>query len=314
MKPLSTLLRDHRKRLGLTQMELSARMSFSHTVISRVETGDSGYLPSEDYIEAACAALQLSPVEEQELWQVYRQAAGRRHAGGEQGGLPAARPVKKYTLYLLLLALPLIAAAAWLAVGRNDGRPLALPYGDDFEPPGDSLKNWDLLNSGSWQVFETDGTHVFGVKGQDYNVVANAFLEGSEGWEDYAVTSDVIFETGVYEQIYFVVRTAGRRNNCTGYRVGGNRQGVEIFRFDSVNGDCRGERLAFNPEGRLVSHKWYNFRVEVQGDEVRLYLDDRLMAEAQDGRYPMGGLGLLAYEVNHAGFDNLMIEELSRAE
>ena len=120
---------------------------------------------------------------------------------------------------------------------------------------------------------------------------------------------DVVFTSGVYEQIYLVVRSA-RQPNCSGYRIGGNRLGVSIFRFDDTPDSCEGEVLAENVHFPLLSGQRYAMRVEVSGDEIRYYIDNELVLSANDAKYPKGGLGFLAYQVKEAFFDNLLVTKL----
>jgi hypothetical protein len=173
----------------------------------------------------------------------------------------------------------------------------------DFEN-GDRA-GWKNLNNGRWDIFELAGNHVFGVRGQDPAAVPNAYLLASEDWTDYSFGSDVVFQSGTFEQIFLVVRSQ-RKENCTGYRVGGNRLGVSIFRFDPVNG-CDGEVLAEDIHYPLIEGRAYRMRVDAVGSRIRYYIDERLILEAVDAVYPKGGLGFLAYQVKSAAFDNIAV-------
>lgn len=177
-------------------------------------------------------------------------------------------------------------------------------YASDFA--NRSLADWKNLNNGRWEIFDLDGNQALGVRDQDPEAVPNAYLLISDDWADYALSVDVIYTSGVYEQIYLVVRSA-RQPNCSGYRIGGNRLGVSIFRFDDTPAACEGEVLAENLHFPLLSGQHYAMRVEVIGNQIRYYIDSELVLSATDAKYPKGGLGFLAYQVKEAYFDNLQI-------
>ncbi|GAB4487570.1 MAG: hypothetical protein Fur0016_01570 [Anaerolineales bacterium] len=105
---------------------------------------------------------------------------------------------------------------------------------------------------------------------------------------------------------------SARQPNCSGYRAGGNRLGVSIFRFDDLGGDCQGETLAENPTYPLRSGTPYNLRLEVRGAEIRFFVNGQPAAQARDEKYPQGGLGLLAYQVQMAYFDNVVVTKLGK--
>ena len=56
---LSNTLRNKRKALKLTQLELSEKTGINRSVISKIETGE--YSPSLEQLSALCDALSLSP-------------------------------------------------------------------------------------------------------------------------------------------------------------------------------------------------------------------------------------------------------------
>jgi transcriptional regulator with XRE-family HTH domain len=184
-------------------------------------------------------------------------------------------------------------------------------YSQDFQ--NERADEWIALNTGQWEIIRQKGNVVFGVQNQDPDAIPNAFLRDSEAFSDYSFQTDVIFKRGRYEQIYMVVRNQGRVHNCTGYRIGGNRLGVSIFRFDPKT-SCQGELLAENLKFPLVPGRWYTMRIDVHGSDIRYYIDNELVLEANDSKYPTGGIGLLAYEVEWAYFDNILVKKLDKLE
>lgn len=321
MTDLAALLRRYRTRAGLTQKGLAGRIHFHHSVISRTETPGSGYLPSETYLEAFGQGLELSESERASLLvalETSRQAGSPPHAAD----VPIWR-VSRYFVPILVLTVFLVFVSLYLAAvllplaSRAASAPAAyraVPAGgalyvDDFED-GD-FSDWRNLNDGRWEIIPLEGGFGLGVQDQPPESVPNAYLLVSDDWVDYAFSVDVVFQSGQYEQIYLVARSA-RQPNCSGYRVGGNRLGVSIFRFDDVGGDCQGETLAENPAYPLRSGAPYNLRLEVRGAEIRFFVNDQLAAQARDEKYPQGGLGLLAYQVKMAYFDNVVVTKLGK--
>ncbi len=321
MTDLAALLRRCRKRAGLTQKGLAERIHFHHSVISRTETPGSGYLPSEIYLDAFSQGLELSESERESL-QMALEASRQAGPPPQAAGAPIWR-VSRYFVPILILAIFLVFVGIYLAAvflpsaSRAASAPAgyrAVPNGgalyvDDFEN-GD-FSNWRSLNDGRWEILPLEGGFGLGVRDQPSSSVPNAYLLLSDDWVDYAFSVDVIFESGQYEQIYLVARSA-RQPNCSGYRAGGNRLGVSIFRFDDMGGDCQGETLAENPAYPLRSGAPYNLRLEARGAEIRFFVNGQLAVEASDGKYPKGGLGLLAYQVNYAHFDNVVVTKLGK--
>lgn len=321
MTDLAALLRRYRKRAGLTQKGLAGRIHFHHSVISRTETPGSGYLPSETYLEAVGQGLELSESERESLQRALE--ASRQTSPQPQAvDVPIWR-VSRYFVPILVLAVFLSFVGIYLmavfltSTSRARSAPAnyrQIPAGgtlyvDDFEDG--ELSNWRNLNDGRWEILPLEGGFGLGVQNQPPESVPNAYLLVSDNWIDYAFSVDVVFQSGQYEQIYLVARSA-RQPNCSGYRAGGNRLGVSIFRFDNVGGDCQGETLTENSAYPLRSDTPYNLRLEVRGADIRFLVNDQLAAQARDEKYPQGGLGLLAYQVKMAYFDNVVVTKLGR--
>ena len=325
MDDLHSLLRKYRLRAGLTQKELAARIHFHHSVISRTEKPGNGYPPSEAYIQNFIRELMLNPEE----------AAGLRRAWQQQplnaAASPAAEPVSPsqmqppaFPIRHWKIALPLAASLLALsfllwfggqafAKSRSDSAriyrttpPGELLYFENFDRQ--ALAGWRSLNYGKWEILSENGNPALGVRSPDPLAIPNAYLVISEDWSDYAFQAEVDFTSGVYEQIYLVVRSS-EKENCTGYRVGGNRLGLSIFRFDPGQ-ECGGETLVENLRVPLNAGYTHTIRVEAAGERIRCYLNGQLVLEAYDDKYPRGGVGLLAYQVQSAAFDNISVQKL----
>ena len=53
--------------------------------------------------------------------------------------------------------------------------------------------------------------------------------------------------------------------------------------------------------------RWYRIKVEAQGSDLRVYLDDTLMIQAEDARVERGGFDLGVMSVTHALFDDIRV-------
>jgi len=332
MDHLASLLFTYRKQARLTQKQLGELMNFNHTVISRAENPASNYLPTRAYIEKYCQTLQLDQEDVQEILAAYQEAHLARqkpgHVDNDKPDDPFSEQAQPMPLpgthkpggdrrwhlnmwiVILLTCLVLAAVVIFLPkvktyaskpVVKNPGERL---FSESFETH--SVSEWESLNTGKWEVFDRDGSAVFGVIQPDPEAVPNAFLSQSLGWSDYSVQFDTKFQSGEFEQIYIAARNAGRENNCTGYRIGGNRLGVSIFRFD-YQGTCLGEVLAETNRVTLQEGTLYHMRVDVAGPQILYFIDDNLILETEDSTYLSGGVGLLAYQVDWAYFDNIVV-------
>ena len=56
--------------------------------------------------------------------------------------------------------------------------------------------------------------------------------------------------------------------------------------------------------------RWYRVRVEAQGPELRVYLDDTLMIQVEDSRIGSGGFNLGVMSGTHALFDDIRVVAL----
>ncbi len=162
---------------------------------------------------------------------------------------------------------------------------------EDFEDG--KADDWLSVNDGIWSIFDDNGNTVYGVSDQPADDIPIAYYSESDNWENYAFETEFIFESGRLEQIWLNVRTGAA--DCTGYSIGGNRYGLQIFRLDPKS-TCQSETLA-ELNYPLIGGRRYKIRVEAQGSEIRAYLDDELVMTATDNTYPRGGINLAAYEV-----------------
>jgi hypothetical protein len=176
-------------------------------------------------------------------------------------------------------------------------------FEDNFDEGKTS--NWINVNDGYWTAWQQgdEKNWVYGVQNQPSDFIPTSFLAISKNWTNYKFETEVMFESGMLEQIYIIFRTIGGAD-CTGYRFGGNRYGLALDRLDP-RGKCESQNLGQISNYPLVSNRKYNLSIEVSGKQIRCFIDGQLLISAQDDTYPKGGISIQAYEVKWAYFDNM---------
>lgn len=86
--PLGHFLKQQRRAARLTQKRLAMQMGYHSSRISRMESGEE--IPSAEYIERFCAALDLSNTQARVLRSLYAQVAHSASPLPEPGDLPQA--------------------------------------------------------------------------------------------------------------------------------------------------------------------------------------------------------------------------------
>lgn len=203
---------------------------------------------------------------------------------------------------------PVAPAEAKVTVTPIASSPQTILYEENFE--SGKADGWLNVNAGEWVVFQNNGNTVYGVRDQPADLIPITFLENSALWQDYSVETEVMFESGELEQIYVTGRT-GKGADCTGYRFGGNRYGISIFRLDP-RATCQGETLAEVSNYPLVPNRLYKMKLEFEDAQIRAYIDDELVMTVEDSVYPRGGIALSAFQVKWAYFDNIQVAALER--
>jgi hypothetical protein len=61
---------------------------------------------------------------------------------------------------------------------------------------------------------------------------------------------------------------------------------------------------------KLSRGVWYDIAVEVRGDNIKAYVDGNLVIDHNDGGYPSGSVGMFAYKIADAAWDNIEVTPL----
>ena len=165
-------------------------------------------------------------------------------------------------------------------------------------------KDWEVAN-GMWQV--KNGVYQVLKGGLDHSVV------GEKEWGDYTIEAKVRIDEGSWAGIVF--RTIDE-NQYYVYFLNTQFGIMQLYRQKTLppnavdHGVGAVERLEFmirpidNIE--IVNGKWFDMKVEVEGDTFRLYLNNRFQKEHSNHRYKMGKVGVWVRKTA-ASFDDFTV-------
>ncbi|MBK1876121.1 carbohydrate binding domain-containing protein [Pelagicoccus mobilis] len=170
-------------------------------------------------------------------------------------------------------------------------------YSDDFS--SGSAADWSTTN-GTWVVSGSGEYQQNATSGSAF-----ATLDSIQ-WTDYEVAVEVtpkVFN-GSSNSIGINVRYSDSDNRYTLiYRDATE----ELVLLKKVNGV---QTILWDmPDVVLNEDSSYEFRVTVNGDEIRAYLDGRLVGAATDGSLTSGGAGLFCFNTS-GEFDDVFVNEL----
>lgn len=165
-------------------------------------------------------------------------------------------------------------------------------------------KDWEGTN-GMWQV--KNGVYQVLKGGVDHSVV------GEEGWDNYTIEAKVRIDKGNWAGIVF---RAIDENHYYTYHLNTQLGIMQLHRFkppppNTVDlGWGTKERLEeqIRPVGNIeiANGKWFDMKVEVEGDIFKLYLNNILQKEHSNHRYKTGKVGVWALQTA-ASFDDFTV-------
>ncbi len=175
------------------------------------------------------------------------------------------------------------------------GQPVYIPdFSEDFADQ--NTDNWTAYG-GSWSA--ASGACTVN-PGDGYKAVAN----GTD-FSNFIYEADVAISGGTASDnaglIFRVSEPTVGADNLKGYYVGICNDGkVQIGRFN--NG---WKELAAAPFA-VEANRTYHFRVEANGPEISVFVDDVYVAGAEDGMWSHGAIGMRTWRVN-AKYDNVAV-------
>jgi hypothetical protein len=141
---------------------------------------------------------------------------------------------------------------------------------------------------------------------------------GSEGWTDYRFEAKVKMNNGTSQGLWFRGAYAGsatEQDPVQGYYLIW-RTGGDYLKLSRIQDDGEWAYDFQEPEELYaVAHTfstdvWYDIAVEVEGSNIRAFVDDELVIVRNDGTWPTGTVGVFAYRVGSALWDDILVTPL----
>jgi uncharacterized repeat protein (TIGR01451 family) len=114
------------------------------------------------------------------------------------------------------------------------------------------------------------------------------------------------WETRHVEGYYFVMRARGEDSFVKLGAIKTNDPPIpHPFEFDNVR--------EIAAQGGLVLHAglWYTMAVEVRGSNIKCFIDDVLLIDANDSTYSSGTVGMKTYRIKSGVWDNILVTPLA---
>ncbi len=142
---------------------------------------------------------------------------------------------------------------------------------------------------------------------------------GSENWTNYRLDADIKLQTGSIIGLW--VRGFYEPSELGGRDVGGyyvtlvpSSDRVKLMRLPNdgtwAYHFAAAEDLAIVEVDELKKKVWNHLAVEVRGNNFKIFLNDQLVIDHNDSRYPTGTIGLKAYRVQDGAWDNIKVTSL----
>ena len=174
----------------------------------------------------------------------------------------------------------------------------AILYSEDFE---DGVTDGWTTYAGAWSVVEDGSNHFW--RGTGPTNYPQAWLDVDyTNWTNYAFESRIRFVKGA---VFVCVRTDGGSAFYNAYISSSD----DWISFADYDGSLY---RTFGDIGHSVRiNKWYTVRFEVEGDRLRLYIDNHLITAARRSSREHGGVGYYMGGGEEIHFDDIRIWALT---
>ena len=159
-------------------------------------------------------------------------------------------------------------------------------FEDNFDDG--NLNGW-TISSGSWDV--VDG-QLRCIASHDAKIFA-----GDGTWEDYSISADVASISGSVD-IGILGRLLDEAHTYQG-QLWNEKARIKIWEEDWS--DISAESFP------ATNSIWYNMRLEFRGTNIKMYINNLLVAIAKDTMYQNGKIGLRCASNSKAYFDNVTV-------
>lgn len=178
-------------------------------------------------------------------------------------------------------------------------------------------------NLDTWQVLDTieplEGPSIWQVSnGHLLQVSAfndspmqspSAMVTGDAAWTNYSVNA-AAYNSG-NDQFGLVARASSAGFYMFSLRQEGAQPALVLERYDAANGTFT--PLASADQGGFELKRWYQLRLQVQGDTLTAFVDGSPVLSAKDTTFTQGQAGVAGFAMGELEFDNFSVEALTPA-
>ncbi|MEM9674299.1 MAG: DUF1080 domain-containing protein [Cyclobacteriaceae bacterium] len=171
---------------------------------------------------------------------------------------------------------------------------------------GENLDGWEIYGTEKWYV--ENGLLVC-ESGPDE---AYGYLATNKPYKDFVLTLEFQQEANGNSGVFF--RSSIEGTKISGWQVEVAPPGNDTGGIYESYGRGWLEQIPEEKEDILKMGEWNQMRIEVEGDQVRTYLNDQLMVDLQDEKIGQAN-GSIALQIHDGGgikvrWRNLMVKEL----
>ena len=171
---------------------------------------------------------------------------------------------------------------------------------------GENLDGWEIYGTEKWYV--ENGLLVC-ESGPDE---AYGYLATNKPYKDFVFTLEFQQEANGNSGVFF--RSSIEGTKISGWQVEVAPPGNDTGGIYESYGRGWLEQIPEEKEDILKMGEWNQMRIEVEGDQVRTYLNDQLMVDLQDEKIGQAN-GSIALQIHDGGgikvrWRNLMVKEL----
>jgi|HigsolmetaAR201D_1030396.scaffolds.fasta_scaffold03893_2 hypothetical protein len=170
----------------------------------------------------------------------------------------------------------------------------------DTAEPLEGPSIWEVSNGRLLQVSAFNGSPL---------QAPSAIVTGDTTWKNYSVNA-AAYNSG-NDQFGLVARASSAGFYLFSLRPVGAQPALLIERYDAANGSFT--LLASADQGGFELKRWYQLRLQVQGDTLTAFVDGTPVLSAKDTTLTQGQAGVAGFAMGNLEFDNFSVEALTPA-
>lgn len=168
---------------------------------------------------------------------------------------------------------------------------------------GVTLYHSDFVAEGTngWRFYHGDWSVTNGLLRQTAITTDCRATTGNTNWSNYTITLRARKVSG--QEGFLIIFNWLDDDNWTWWNIGGwnnSQHAIEVCREGSKT------TLGRTVSGSVATNRWYDIRIELEGDRVRCYLDDELVHDVRYNLPKSGAIGLGTWNTA-ASFTNVVV-------